>query len=449
MTADEPAHVFDAGCGHPAGSAVGGCPQTAVVPRFPRRYNPGAATMTNDFDEQLTRTFDALAERMRATLAEHTASTVEDLRATAAAHRAAAVEAAAREATDATERAVRQRLEDEFAQREVAIREAARVEWFDAGLQQARAEALAVEQAREAAALAEAESAAQLAARHQEELAAVRAEATARLDAALTAARVDAAAVASEHEQAVAAIRAELDNANVALVEAAARYADELTRAHAAAELASVDHAAALAVAHAAGARATAMVETAQASLRAAEARIDRAAVERLLAAVRSLDGASSLSQTLDALAAAAQAEAARSAVFLVRGEMLRAWSQVGFSPDAGTGPLELPLAGSAAMADAVRQAAPQRVTADPSRMPAFASEAPDGTFVVVPLSMNGQVIAVLCGVQQAATDGGEWLATHYEVLARHAARVLESLTALRLAQLGAHPGAAGAAPPS
>jgi hypothetical protein len=51
--------------------------------------------------------------------------------------------------------------------------------------------------------------------------------------------------------------------------------------------------------------------------------------------------------------------------------------------------------------------------------------------------------------VQPAATDGGEWLATHYEVLARHAARVLESLTALRLAQLGAHPGAAAAAPPS
>ena len=32
-----------------------------------------------------------------------------------------------------------------------------------------------------------------------------------------------------------------------------------------------------------------------------------------------------------------------------------------------------------------------------------------------------------------SATDGGEWLATHYELLARHAARVLESLTALRL----------------
>lgn len=405
--------------------------------------------MPNELEEQLKRTVDQLADRMRSTMAEHVSATAEQLLATAASERAAAVEAATREAADATERAVRQRLEEEFAQREVTIREAARVEWFDAGLQQARAEALAVEQAREAAALVEAESAAQLEARHQEELALVRAEATARLDAALTAARVDAAAVASEHEQTVAALRAELDNANVALVEAAARYADELTKAHAAAELASVDHAAALAVAHAAGARATALVEAAQASLRAAESRIDRAAVERLLAAVRSLDAASSLSQTLDALAVAAQAEAPHTAVFLVRGDTLRAWSQAGFTAESGNGPVELPLAGGAALADAVRQAAPQRVTADPARVPAFASEVSDGTFVAVPLSMNGQVIAVLCGSQPAATDGGEWLATHYEVLARHAARVLESLTALRLAQLGAHPGAAGAAPPS
>ena len=63
---------------------------------------------------------------------------------------------------------------------------------------------------------------------------------------------------------------------------------------------------------------------------------------------------------------------------------------------------------------------------------------------MAVPLVMNAQVIGVLCGEQLSADDRGQWLATMYEILARHAARVLESRTALRLAQLGSHPAAAG-----
>lgn len=421
--------------------------QTPVVPSFARRYNRACRTMTHEFDEQLKRAFDDLAERLRATLAEHSGATVEQLMASAAAARAAAVDTASREVADATARMVREQLEAEFAGRETQIRESVRAEAFDAGLQQARAEALAVEQAREASAQAEADALAQAAARHEEELAAARLEATARIDAALTAARVDAAALASEHEQAIAQLKAELDRAQLALVEAAARHADELTKAQAAAELAVVDHAAALAVAHAAGAKSLAAAEEAQALLQAAESRIDRASVERLLASVRSLDAATSLSQTLDALSVAAHAEAERSVVFLVRGETLRAWHQSGF--EAGTGgPFELAVHDAGAAADAVRLGAPQRVADAPERVPAFAAADQESAFVAVPLTMNGQVIAVLCGSQPSASDGGEWLATHYEVLARHAARVLESLTALRLAQLGAAPTAAGAASP-
>ncbi len=64
---------------------------------------------------------------------------------------------------------------------------------------------------------------------------------------------------------------------------------------------------------------------------------------------------------------------------------------------------------------------------------------------MAVPLVMNAQVIGVLCGEQLSADDRGQWLADDlYEILARHAARVLESRTALRLAQLGSHPVAAG-----
>lgn len=401
--------------------------------------------MSDTFDEQLRRAFDSLAERMRSTVADHVSVTVEQLTAASAAERSAAIEVAAREAATAAEQAVQQRLEQEFAQREAAIREAAYTEAFEAGQQQARAEALAIEAAREVSAQAEAEEAARLVAQQQDEIAAIRAEATARIDAALTAARVDAAAVAAQHEETLAALRAELENAQVSAVEVAARHADELARALTASDAAAADHAAALAVAHAAAARAT---EAAEDAARAAESRIERSGVERLLAAVRALDGATSLSQTLDALSAAAKAEAERSAVFLVRGEALRAWSHAGFEAAPHAGAFELPLADAGAAAHAVRAGTVQRVSGGADGRPAFAGDDRGGAFVSVPLTMNGQVIAVLCGEQPDATDAGEWLATHYEVLARHAARVLESLTALRLAQLGAHPAQAGAVSP-
>jgi len=403
--------------------------------------------MSDTFDEQLRRAFDAIAERMRTTVTDHVSVAVEQLSQSAAAERTVAAETAARQAAEAAEQATRERLAAEFSAREEQIREAARAEWFEAGLQQARSEAAAAQQAREAEAQAQAEAAARLAEQHEQELAAVRAEASARLDAALTAARVDSAAIAAGHEQALAALRSELESVQAALVEAAARQADELARAHAAAEQSSMDHAAALAVAHAAAALATQDAESARAAAQAAEGRIERASVERLLAAIRALDGTTSLSQTLDALASAARAEADRTAVFLVRGESLRAWNHAGFAaiPDAGT--FEVAGADAGVALEAVRTARAQRVNGEAAGRPAFAGS-DSGAFVAVPLSMNGQVIAVLCGDQAAATDQGEWLAMHYEVLARHAARVLESLTALRLAQLGAHPAAAGVAAP-
>jgi len=68
--------------------------------------------------------------------------------------------------------------------------------------------------------------------------------------------------------------------------------------------------------------------------------------------------------------------------------------------------------------------------------------------FVAVPVTMNGQVIAVLCGEQSDGHEGSERLLAVFEVIARHAARVLETLTALRLAKLGSHVSQVVAAPP-
>src|SRR5581483_8474029 len=66
----------------------------------------------------------------------------------------------------------------------------------------------------------------------------------------------------------------------------------------------------------------------------------------RLLEAIRALDRARSLSETLDTLAGCAGREAARVAVLLVRGEHLRGWRFIGFGADLdGTPDFEVPLA--------------------------------------------------------------------------------------------------------
>ena len=57
-----------------------------------------------------------------------------------------------------------------------------------------------------------------------------------------------------------------------------------------------------------------------------------RAALGRLLAGIRALDGATSLSETLDALALAAAREASRAAVLVVRSERLQGWKLTGFA---------------------------------------------------------------------------------------------------------------------
>jgi transcriptional regulator with GAF, ATPase, and Fis domain len=172
-----------------------------------------------------------------------------------------------------------------------------------------------------------------------------------------------------------------------------------------------------------------------------------RTSAARLLRSIRALDETTSLSQTLDALAAAARAEAERMALFLVRGEVFRAWSHAGFDAVAATPAFEVPTSQAGIAADAVRTVTSRRVTADTEGRPAFARHQAAGAFAAVPLTMDGQVIAVLCAEQPAATDEGETLTSRLEVLARHAARVLESLTTVRLAQLGAQP--AGASSPS
>lgn len=221
---------------------------------------------------------------------------------------------------------------------------------------------------------------------------------------------------ADAREAAARAARAEAESAAAALASGAiaaerAAFAERLTAARAQAR------------------------EQAMADARGNERVADLARADRLLESVRALDQAQSLSDALEALALAAQAEAGRAVVMLVRGDLLRGWAQAGYDD---IGPrvreLSIPLAESGVLATAVSTAAPASIAADGSlTAPAPLTVASAGRQgIAAPLLVDGRVVAVVY-----ADDGGDatrevpsaW-PEHVELLARHASRCLEALTA-------------------
>ena len=165
----------------------------------------------------------------------------------------------------------------------------------------------------------------------------------------------------------------------------------------------------------------------------------DLAANERLVEAIRAIDAARSLTEALDALASCAGREAARVAVLLVRGGTLRGWRWIGFGEALDERhDFPVPSADAGVIAEAARTGvAVSADSAAPRSAPAFAELPPGREVLAVPVQMSGQVIAVLYADQGADQTTGNlsWPAT-LEVLARHAARSLESMTAFRAAQV-------------
>jgi hypothetical protein len=163
------------------------------------------------------------------------------------------------------------------------------------------------------------------------------------------------------------------------------------------------------------------------------------AASERLLDAIRAIDEARSLTEALDSLARAAGREAARVAVLLVRRGTLRGWRFIGFGA-----PLDerhdflVPSADAGVVAEAALTGSPVSADSAATRSaPAFAGLAPGREVLAVPVQISGQVVAVLYADQGAdpASVNNSWPKT-LEVLARYAARSLESMTAFRAAQV-------------
>ena len=188
-------------------------------------------------------------------------------------------------------------------------------------------------------------------------------------------------------------------------------------------------------------ARAADELKAAVAHARVKEREIEMAGVTRLLDSVRGLDGATTLSEGLDALAVAAALEAARAAVVVLRGERINGWKLSGFGPrDAQPKLIDVPLADSGVIGLAVGAA--RAVTTRDSQSaavgPGFEKIPPDRMGLAVPVVVGGRVVAVVYA-DAVTLDGRErhvpssWPEL-IEVLARHAGRCLEALTAQRTA---------------
>jgi hypothetical protein len=191
-------------------------------------------------------------------------------------------------------------------------------------------------------------------------------------------------------------------------------------------------------------------VEAAVAAARAEPPAVDPAAGKRLAGAIRAIDGAPSLTATLDMLVSGAAGEAARVALLLLRGGDLHGWQFVGFGLGfSSAGDIVVPMAGAGVVRDAIRTGG-VAVAEGPDAAPSFATGVDGGRCLAAPIVIGGQPVAVLYADQ--GTPGAEpsampnWADT-IEVLTRHATRCLEAIVAFQAARLFTGRTEAAAAP--
>src|SRR4051812_17618328 len=100
--------------------------------------------------------------------------------------------------------------------------------------------------------------------------------------------------------------------------------------------------------------------------------------LSRLVTAVRALDEASALSQTLETLVSAIRGEARHAGLFLWRNDQLRSWGSAAFTSSDGIPVIDLNPDNAGVIADAARTGSPRLATSS-DRWPTFADPAPDG----------------------------------------------------------------------
>jgi hypothetical protein len=181
-------------------------------------------------------------------------------------------------------------------------------------------------------------------------------------------------------------------------------------------------------------ARHLAKASKAMAEDRVAERQAQLAVVERLLAAIRLIDGGRSLSDVLSALTSAAAAEAPRVALFVGNGSELRGWKSIGFEMDT----LQASLDDEGLLAEAMRRREPVVCgEGDGPAAPAFAALPADRAAIAVPLMVASQPVAVLYADDASegpAATPASWPEA-VQILGRHASINLAHLTAARAAE--------------
>jgi hypothetical protein len=203
-------------------------------------------------------------------------------------------------------------------------------------------------------------------------------------------------------------------------------------------------------------AKAAEELKAAVAAARVKEREIEMAAISRLLESIRGLDGATSLSEVLDALALAAAREAARAAVVVLRADRIQGWRISGFGPrDAQPKSIDLALAESGVIGLAISAARPvtTRDTQTAAIGPGFETLPADKMGLAVPVIVGGRVVAAVYA--DAVSINGQhdrpvpsgWPEL-IEILARHAGRCLEALTTQKTAPRISAQGAQGAGAP-
>ena len=201
-------------------------------------------------------------------------------------------------------------------------------------------------------------------------------------------------------------------------------------------------------------AKAAEELKHAVADARVKEREIEMAGVSRLLESVRGLDGATSLSEVLDALALAAAREAARAAVVVLRNDRIQGWRMTGFGPrDAQPKSIDIALneSGVIGLAVAAARAVTTKDSQSASVGPGFETLPQDRMGLAVPVIVGGRVVAVVYA-DAVTLDGHErqvpssWPEL-IEVLARHAGRCLEALTSQKTAPPRIATPASGAGP--
>ena len=173
---------------------------------------------------------------------------------------------------------------------------------------------------------------------------------------------------------------------------------------------------------------------------RSVERQAAQAAHARLTHGIRAIDAGRSLSEILTRLIDVAAAEDTRAALLLVEADRLRWWGSVGLDR-----PTDEALEANAAadhgiLSDAINGCAPILMEGDSERRPAMFTAAPSAAeLLAVPISLGGQVVAVLYAERRVGADAEghdeSWAAT-VEVLTRHASRALEAVTMLRTAHV-------------